>query len=557
MKRQRRWSIASQIFVAQLTAVIAISGGLTVVLWLDARVSADDDAARLSVAVSTTLATDPYVIAAVQSPDPTAQLQPYARRVTDQAGVDFVTIMSPDGTRFTHRDPEQIGGKFLGTIAPALEGTSLTETYTGTLGPSVRAVVPVFSGDDVVAIVSAGVTVDNVVAAVAPRIPFVLGAAALLVVIGSAGAFLARRFLSRVTGTLRPSEVSRMVNYYESVLHSARDGLVLTDANQRVVLYNDEAADLLGLPPVGAAVDGDSSPVAASDLDLPPWLKELILDGRRAVEEPHVAGHRVLVVDQEPATPSGIPGAPVLGTVITVRDRTEVQRLSGELETVRSLTEALRSQTHEHNNRLHTVLTLLELDRAAEAIDFIAQEVEMSQSLADAVVGAIDEPVLAALLLGKAAQARERGVEFRLDAGADLARSSLTASELVSVVGNLIDNAIDAAAGGREPKWVSVSLHRDPESPRLDLTVSDSGRGIDPGMESAIFAQGFTTKAADAAGRGFGLAVVRQVLEGKGGSISVADRGATTFIAHWPALDGRWERDGQPTGVVPSGVVDA
>ena len=531
-----RWSIASRVFAVQLVAVILLSGCLTLALWVVSRQSADDTAARLSLGISATLARDPYVIAGVQKADPTAELEPYALAIVKTAGVDFVTIMDTSGIRYTHPDRTQIGGRFLGTINRALQGQSLTETYTGTLGPSVRAVVPVMQGGRVIAIVAAGVTVDRVLASLAPRIPLVVGAAVLLVALGTAGAFLARRSLSRVTGSLRPSELARMIGYYESMLHSVREGLILTDDRGRVVLYNDEAADLLGLAPAAS----DQPPSTVAELGLPPSISALIETRARIVEESHLAGGRVLLVNQEPAKPTGARSGTTLGSLTTLRDLTEVQRLSGELESVRTLSDALRSQTHEYANRLHTVVSLLELGRTREAIELIAQETETSQSLADELVGASSEPALAALLLGKVAQAGERGVELRLGVDDELEASALSASELVSVVGNLVDNALDAAAGGASPARVSVRLTIDRAAGVIELTVTDSGAGIDPDHLHHIFDRGFSTKPPGSSGRGFGLAVVRDTLARRGGVVDAASSGVkgTRFVARWPLATG-------------------
>lgn len=531
-----RWSIASRVFATQLVAVILLSGCLTLALWIVSRQSADDTAARLSLGVSATLARDPYVIAGVQKADPTVELEPYSLAIVKSAGVDFVTIMDTSGIRYTHPDRTQIGGRFLGTISQALQGHNLTETYTGTLGPSVRAVVPVIQGGRVIAIVSAGVTVERVLALLAPRIPLVVGTAVLLVALGTAGAFLARRSLSRVTGSLRPTELARMIGYYESVLHSVREGLILTDDRGRVVLYNDEAADLLGLPPAAR----DQSPSTVAELGLPPSISALIESRARIVEESHLAGHRVLLVNQEPASPTGVRSGKSVGSLTTLRDLTEVQRLSGELESVRTLSDALRSQTHEYANRLHTVVSLLELGRTREAIELIAQETEISQSLADDLVGASSEPALAALLLGKVAQAGERGVALRLRVDDELEASALSTSELVSVVGNLVDNALDAAAGGASPAQVSVRLIIDRAAGVIELVVTDSGIGIDPDHLQQIFDRGFSTKPRGASGRGFGLAVVRDTLARRGGVVEVASSGVkgTRFVARWPLATG-------------------
>lgn len=395
--------------------------------------------------------------------------------------------------------------------------------------------VPIFDDGEVVAIVSAGVTVTKVLAALAPRIPFVIGASAVLVVIGSLGAIAARRYLSKVTGSMRPSELASMTHYYQSVLHSVREGLIVVDEQHRVVLYNDEAAELLELPPAS----DDQRPLPIAELDLPESLAALLGSGERAVEEQHVAGRRVLLVNQEPAVPPGGTGSTAAGTVMTLRDRTELQQLVGELESVRTLSDALRSQTHEHANRLHTVVSLLELGRTEAAIDLIAGEVRLSQSLADDVLGVVSEPALAALLLGKAAQAGERKIQLRLSIADGLPQSTLTPAELVSVVGNLIDNAMDAAADGdhtdAEDPWVAVTLSAPPEE--LELRVRDSGRGIDPAIARTIFSRGVTTKSASAHGRGFGLAVVRDIVTKRGGRIELLDDNGTEFVVTLPAAE--------------------
>src|SRR4029453_16750947 len=153
------WSIATKLFVLQLVMIVVLAALAVVWIWADARADVERDAAAKSLAVAETLAADPYVATALGTPDPTARLPPYALAVMDEAAIDFITIMAPDRTRYTHPDPTQIGQEFLGNIDRALAGDSFTETYTGTLGPSVRAVVPVFGDDgDVVALVAAGVT---------------------------------------------------------------------------------------------------------------------------------------------------------------------------------------------------------------------------------------------------------------------------------------------------------------------------------------------------------------------------------------------------------------
>ena len=175
-----------------------------------------------------------------------------------------------------------------------------------------------------------------------------------------------------------------------------------------------------------------------------------------------MTGSRVLVVNQGPAvgpgSASGRQRGAVFGTVATIRDRTEIESMGSELETMRTLSDALRAQTHEHANRLHTIVSLMELGRGAEALDFATNDLELSQRLTDDLVSSIEEPVLGALIMGKVAEAHERGVELTLNSGGSTAFTGLAVQDLVAILGNLLDNAIDAAAEAPAPRLVELTV---------------------------------------------------------------------------------------------------
>ncbi|MCJ1681752.1 histidine kinase, partial [Rathayibacter sp. VKM Ac-2928] len=206
-----RGSIAARLFAVQLICILVIGAIAVLVLAFDARGRAGDDAAQRSLVVARTVADNPFVLDAAQGADPSASLQPYAEEIMADTGVDFLTIMNPDRTRYTHRDRAQIGLPFIGTIAPALEGRTFTETYTGTLGPSVRAVAPIESADGtVVALVSAGVTLSRVDASFLPRLQVVAGGVLGAVALGGIGSWLLARYLRRVTGGRGPEQMSQV-----------------------------------------------------------------------------------------------------------------------------------------------------------------------------------------------------------------------------------------------------------------------------------------------------------------------------------------------------------
>ena len=523
MTRERQgWSLARQLLVLQVIIVGFLVVAGTVLAYLDVvdrtRESSEDEV----VAVALTIADTPAIVDAMQGTDPSAILQPFADRVLRDTDVDFVTIMDRNGRRYTHPDPARIGEKFLGHIDEALAGRVLTETYTGTLGPSVRAVVPVRDDGKIIGLVSVGITLDVIAGQVRDRLLLLLLVAAATLVVGMIGTYLVSRRLSRQTHGLGPAELSRRLEYHEAILHTVREGLLLVDQAGRVTLCNDGARALLDL-------DGDVEGRALTDLGLPAEMVASMAPNRTTRDEIHLTERRVLVVNSAPVRF----GNRAHGTVVTLRDHTDLQALTGELDSVRGFAESLRSQAHEAANRLHTVVSLVELGRYAEAVEFATAELAVAQELTDRVVDAVSEPVLAALLLGKAAEANERGVELVITQETEIDDAvlggTLAPRDVVTILGNLIDNGLDAALeDGNAPK---VFVTARAEEGELLLRVEDTGHGLAAG--EVAFDRGWSTKAD---GRGLGLALVRQAVRRGNGTIEVTqgERGAV-FTVRLPA----------------------
>ncbi|MFH9469284.1 ATP-binding protein [Streptomyces clavifer] len=517
-------SLAGQLFAMQALLVAAVVAGCAFFAYASGRAQAEETADRQVRTAALALAGSPTVREAIRTPDPSAILQPYAERVRADTGIAFVTIMDPDRVRWTHPHPSEIGRTFIGNTAPALRGETFTETYTGTLGPSIRVVTPIRDGDRIVGLVSAGITVERVSTQVREQLGALGMAAGAALALGGLGTYVINARLRRHTHGMNARELGRMHDYHEATLHAVREGLLMLDGQRRIALINDAGRELLGLThaSVGRKVD---------ELALPAPLTGALLAAEPRVDEVHLTSDRVIVVNTSPVV-----GGEQRGTVVTLRDHTELQALSGELDSERGFTMALRSQAHEAANRLHTVVSLIELDRVEEAVEFATAELELAQVLTDRVVGAVAEPVLAALLLGKAAQANERGVELVLaedsliDDGA-LPRS-MAPRDLVTILGNLIDNAVDAASeagtGGEAPLPVQrtatralVTVTALTEGGELLLRVADTGGGIGPDDADEVFRRGWTTHGT---GRGLGLALVRQAVHRNGGTVTL-DRG--------------------------------
>ncbi|MER5378369.1 sensor histidine kinase [Streptomyces sp. NPDC002553] len=518
-------SLAGQLFAMQAVLIAVVVAGYAMFTYVSDRSQAEEAAGRQATAVARSVADSPSVREAIGTPDPTASLQPYALRVMRDTEVDFVTIMNPEGIRWTHPDAGQIGRHFLGNTARALKGESFTETYTGTLGASVRAVTPIEDDGRVVGLVSAGIRVEAISERVSDQVKALFAVAAGALALGAVGTYVVNARLRRHTHGMNATELSRMHDYHQAALHAVREGLLMLDGRFRVALINDGGRELLG---VGEEVVGAS----VADLGLPAPLTGALLASEPRVDEVHLTADRVLVVNTSPVS-----GGERRGTVVTLRDVTELQSLMGELDSERGFTQALRSQAHEAANRLHTVVSLIELGRAEEAVDFATAELELAQALTDQVVAAVSEPVLAALLLGKTAQANERGVELVVseDSGLDdgLLPESLPARDLVTILGNLIDNAVDAAQGSMRAR-VTVTASTDGDD--LLLRVADTGDGVDPAHASQVFERGFSTKPAGPGGRGLGLALVRQAVTRHEGTLTVAaaEEGGAEFTVRLP-----------------------
>ena len=530
-RARRGGTLARRLFLVQLVLIVLVCTALSVTSYVTTLNNIRHATGERVLSIAETLAHDPYVTEAVTGDDPSARLQPYALTVIDFAEVDFVTIMDRDGTRYTHPDPEQLGKTYLGSTAKARAGQTQTEEYVGTLGPSVRAIVPIKdAAGEVTAMVAVGVTLETLSVAQAASLPQIILVGLAALALGGLGSWLLARYLRRVTLGYGPEELRRLFAFYDSALHSLREGLILADDSGRLVLYNDEAASLLGLPTVE-----ESTPISLAEVALPESVRDLLSTGRVAVDEIHFTADRVLVISQKQARqPRG--GRDEGGTVATLRDRTDIQELTGELATMTTLSEALRAQTHEHANRLHTVSTLIELGRVQEALDFAVKDEQESQRLTDSFVASLDEPFITALMIGKAAQANERGIELTVTAIGELPPERLDARDLVTVAGNLLDNAFDAVADAEEKHVWADFVAADGE---LIITIADSGAGVAGEDIDALFHLGTSAKPeAGGVGRhGFGLVLVRQAVSRLGGHIDVDSDGGAIFTVTLPLGD--------------------
>jgi serine phosphatase RsbU (regulator of sigma subunit)/PAS domain-containing protein/anti-sigma regulatory factor (Ser/Thr protein kinase) len=348
-------SVAGQVFLLNVVIVLLLVVAAAVSLLLQVRHDGTVEARNRSVAVAATLADSPGIREALRAPDPTAVLQPRAEAVREATGVDFVVVMNTDGIRYTHPKSDRIGEKFVGNTGPALAGRTVTEEIDGTIGRLVQAVVPVEAPDGrVVGLVSAGITTENAGGVADRQLPLVLIAAGVGLALATAGTALVSRRLRRQTHGLGPREMTRMYEHHDAVLHSVREGVLIVGEEGRLLLANDEAHRLLGLP-------ADAEGRHVLDLGLPADTARLLESGRVATDEVHRVGDRLLAVNLRPTDERG--GPP--GSVATLRDSTELRALSGRAETARERLDLLYDAGVGIGTSLDVTRTAEELARLA------------------------------------------------------------------------------------------------------------------------------------------------------------------------------------------------
>ncbi|WP_058043157.1 SpoIIE family protein phosphatase [Streptomyces roseifaciens] len=368
----RSRSVAGQMFLLQLLIVLLLVVAAVVTLVLQARSDRFQAARDRSLAAAQAFAHSPGLVETLQGPDPSKVLQPLTEAARKEAGVDFIVVTDRDGVRYTHPRPELIGKQFIGTIGPSQAGHVTIESVDGPLGEEVQAVVPV--QDDhgtVVGLVSSGVKVSAVSSAVDRQLPVVLAAGGAALALATGGAALVSRRLQRQTHGLGPAEMTRMYEHHDAVLHAVREGVVIVGGDGRVMLANDEARRLLGLP---ADVEGR----AVAELDLEPRMAELLESRRVANDVVLPVGDRLLAVNNRPTDRRG--GPP--GSVATLRDSTELRALAGKAEAARERLKLLYDASV-------AVGTTLDVQRTAEELTQVA-----SPRFTDYATVDLAEPVL-------------------------------------------------------------------------------------------------------------------------------------------------------------------
>lgn len=542
-KRRIDVRLATQILLFQLAVIaltLGIAYGLLAVLYHSRLIN---EYGNRCLAIAQVVAAAPAVrsdVASYRDATPAAgdlaggPLQRLATQVRQGTGVLFVVITNNRGIRLSHPNTAELGKPVSTDPSVALSGKEEVVEQTGTLGPSIRAKVPILAPDStqVAGTVSVGMSTSSVYGLLRSeqRLAALTGGPALLTGV-ALSVLLARRWRKQ-TLDLQPPEMTELVRTQEAVLHGIGEGVLATDTDGRTTFVNDEACRLLEI--------GSATGAPADQIGLTPRVLEVL---RSCDPTPTLAtvGERVLVVSARPVSREGRE----LGTVLVVRDRTDVELLTRQLDAVKLMSTVLRAQRHEFANRLHLLNGLLHNGNTAEAARYL-EELLGSGPLSSALphIQTVRDPFLQAFLAAKAAAAREAGATLRVGENSWAPGWLTLPVDVTTVMGNLLDNAIDAVrTSDNDSKIVDIELLQDDAT--LHITVGDSGDGVPSDFVDQVFVEGTSTKPQSdlPGGRGIGLALSRQIARGLGGDIRLSSSGnpgdelcGAEFIARLPGV---------------------
>jgi two-component system, CitB family, sensor kinase len=484
----------------------------------------DDHTERLALVVAESVAANQSVRSEMATGDRTHAVQRIAEKIRAATGAAYVVVIDRNGVRHSHPNPALIG-KTIEEPVVALDGHTHVGIDPGSLGPSANGKAPLRAPDgSIIGEVSVGFLETDVSRQLWDEIPVLLlytGAALLVGVLVSL--VLAHR-LKKMTFGLELHDLRTLLQEREATLHGIREGVIALDGQGRVSVVNDEARRLLDLRRAALGEPLDQL--------LPEGrLRDLLNGDIEGQDQLVLTDEHLLVVNRMPVQVNGRD----VGAVVTLRDRTELEALLRELDTVNGLTDALRAQQHEFSNRLHVLSVLVGMGDHEGAMTYLSEISTASAGQAEDLRSRIAPAALAALLLAKVTIATERGTLLEITEDSRLDHPGADPQALVTIVGNLIDNAMDAVAASPPPRRVTVHLVYDDDAHVIVVSVSDSGPGVSPELAEQVFHDGYTTKSPQAGvQRGLGLALVHRLVSRLGGRIEVSTGPGATFTATLP-----------------------
>lgn len=473
-----------------------------------------------ALTVARTFSDMPEVKQALALPPQSGLIQPLALAITRRNDLLYAVVTDMHGVRYSHPNARLIGKRFIGEdIQPAFAGKENVAVNHGVLAPALRVFTPVFNDrQQQIGVVVVGISLSKVDEQIAKGRWDVLLTVLFSALVCGIGTWSLVRGLKRVLLGLEPQEISTQFQQRQAMLHSLKEGVVAVDVEGRVTLINPAASEIL--------LSGPGKEIAHTPLLAD--LHEVLQTGEPIYDRELGCNGFLLISNTVPVRSQNA----IVGAISTFRDKTEVSQLLQRLDGMVNYVDALRTTSHEFMNKLHVILGLLNMKSYDKLEEYVLQTAHTYQADIGEIQHRIKSPVVAGFLIGKIQRAKERG--FTLN----LAEESLVpdcpnekqVTVLVTVLGNLIENALDAMSGQSEGE-VGLLLHY--QNGWLSGEVSDDGPGIPPANIDAIFNKGFSTKGEN---RGVGLFLASQQLRELGGTLAVESEPDvfTQFFVHLP-----------------------
>ncbi|MBB1255673.1 ATP-binding protein [Streptomyces alkaliterrae] len=521
-----RLSLAGQFLALQLVLIVVVLTVIAVVSVAQSNAEFRRTEGRRLLSVAETVASQDAVRVGLADVERQGILQPTAESARSVSGASYVVITGTDRRVLTDADPRRIGGLLELGDSGVLSGRSWVGSTQARGRSALEAHVPVFGERGrLLGVVAAGREYRGLGERIATATPHLLVYLGIASALGAVGSVLLSRRIKRQTLGLEPEEITALVEHREAMLHGIKEGVIGIDRQGSVTLVNDTAVDLLRLPP-------DAPGRRLDQLGVEPRLHDVLTGRVRGRDQVVVTGDRMLTLNRMPLVTRGA----TAGSVTTMRDLTELVALRNELETTRSATDTLRAQAHEFHNQLHVIAGLVELEEYPEVARYVRGISGTHARRTAEVMAKVADPSLAALLIAKSSLAAEQGATLRITDASSLGPvGESLSSDLVTVVGNLVDNALDAVRDTGPDSWVEVAMSERKREVRV--RVRDSGPGVAPELAEEVFRHGFTTKAAARdSQRGLGLAITRLVCTRRGGDVS-ADGAAFTAVLPFTASE--------------------
>ena len=466
---------------------------------------------KQAMTVAKLTAKNPMIIEAFDDADPSRSIQPISETIRQTSGADYVTIANDKGLRYSNPNPENIGKPTAtSNDAVLIEHKSIIYKGNGISGPAIKAKTPIWNAKgEVIGVSSVGFLVNNIEQQVLNYRKHIIQLAIIPLLLGIGGAILIARRLKKLIFGLEPEEISFLFTEKEATLESIRDATITVNIEKKITSMNKRARELLN----------DEQLIVGSiitDKQLEGYMYKVTEKKESIISKKLLLGQQLYVLDASPILIAN----DVMGIVLTIRTVSEIEQLTEEFSKIKTFSENMRAQNHEFLNKLNTIYGLLTLKEYDRAIKIVSSEVSERQDIISFLMSSVKDPLIAACLLGKVNRSKELQVsleidiESRLDCILDDAKSN----HFVPIIGNIIDNAMEAARKKNEHNGL-VKVSFTDLGKEIIFDIEDNGPGIPVMMENIIFQDGYTTKSGE--NHGIGLAIVKNSIGLLNGQIYV------------------------------------